>query len=260
MIDLIIIVSATLFLNSTLGSIFAYRLNNMGFVDIFWASGLAVTAFVLYIKMGTSSVQLIFIGLIVLWALRLISFLLITRYFKGEKDKRYTRIEEKWDRHSFFKVIRHFYFQAFFQSFLCGVFIPIFLTEGLMFGVIQWISVVFFGAALCGQHVADKQLYEFKLSKQSGVLRTGLWQYCRHPNYFFEWLIWVSLALYSFQSMYYLWAWIAPGAIFIVMRFMTGPYTEKLSLEKRKGAFKDYQDSVPMFFPGITLIIKSFFK
>jgi len=119
---------------------------------------------------------------------------------------------------------------------------------------------VIFTLSLAGETIADMQLYYFKKSKQKDVCRLGLWRVSRHPNYFFEWLIWVSLAIFSYGFSHHFLAWVSPVTIFVVMRYMTGPYTEKLSLCKRGSSFKTYQDEVPMFFPSILLIIKGVFK
>ena len=36
--------------------------------------------------------------------------------------------------------------------------------------------------------------------RRGAVCDVGLWQYCRHPNYFGEWMVWNSLALASLPS------------------------------------------------------------
>ena len=39
-----------------------------------------------------------------------------------------------------------------------------------------------------------------KAGTRGGVCDIGLWQYCRHPNYFGEWMVWNSLVLASVPS------------------------------------------------------------
>jgi steroid 5-alpha reductase family enzyme len=60
-------------------------------------------------------------------------------------------------------------------------------------GVALWII------AFLGETFADFQLLAFKRDpqKKGEVCNVGLWRYSRHPNYFFEWLIWMAYAVYA---------------------------------------------------------------
>lgn len=40
-----------------------------------------------------------------------------------------------------------------------------------------------------------------KEKKVNHVCNVGLWSYCRHPNYFFEWMVWNGLILATIPSL-----------------------------------------------------------
>jgi len=44
-----------------------------------------------------------------------------------------------------------------------------------------------------------------KEDKINQVCNVGLWSCCRHPNYFFEWMVWNSLIVASIPSLVPLW-------------------------------------------------------
>ena len=78
------------------------------------------------------------------------------------------------------------------------------LTSFEMFSWILWL------VSLCWEHVADTQKLNFakenkRLGKKSQVCNVGLWQYCRHPNYFGEWMVWNSLVLATIPSALGMW-------------------------------------------------------
>ena len=88
-----------------------------------------------------------------------------------------------------------------------------------------------------------------KNPKRKGILSTGLWAYSRHPNYFFDWLFWISIGLMGASHS---WGWVSfTGAFFmwIIFNYMTGPLTERLSLKKHKEEFADYQRRVSFMIP-----------
>ena len=56
------------------------------------------------------------------------------------------------------------------------------------------IGLVILLAAIVGEAIADRQLRAFKsdLANRNAVCDVGLWRWSRHPNYFFEWLLWLA--------------------------------------------------------------------
>ena len=253
---MIILLFACLFLLATLTAMIAYKLKNLSIIDISWALGPLLVTFLFYILYGETFSQLLFSILLSLWSLRLIFFLFFTRFLKGFKDKRYTQIQQKWSSSSFFYTLRHFYFQLCFQSVLC---LPSLLVYLKTFDIKPLyyigISSLFF-LSLGLQHLSDYQLYCFKQSKQEGICRIGLWNYSRHPNYFFEFLIWLTLTILAYLICKIIYVFLTPLIVFIILRVMTGPYTERLSVNKHGDTYIKYQKEVPMFFLNIYQLLK----
>ena len=106
--------------------------------------------------------------------------------------------------------------------------------------------------AVAGEALADAQLAAFKRNpaNRGGVCAVGLWRYSRHPNYFFECLIWVSYALFAFGSPGGWLALIGPAAILYLLLRVTGiPLTEEQSLRSRGEAYRRYQETTSAFLP-----------
>ncbi len=85
------------------------------------------------------------------------------------------------------------------------------------------------------------------------ICEAGLWGWSRHPNYFFEWLIWVAYALFAIAGFGWGWGWLAwlgPLIMYGVLVYASGiPPTEEHMLKSRGDAFRDYQRRVSKFFP-----------
>ena len=87
--------------------------------------------------------------------------------------------------------------------------------------------------SMIGEAIADLQLHNFKKNPANAgkTCRAGLWKYSRHPNYFFEWLIWVGYAVFALGSP---WGWIgliSPALILYFLLGVTGiPATEAQAL------------------------------
>jgi steroid 5-alpha reductase family enzyme len=83
-----------------------------------------------------------------------------------------------------------------------------------------------------------------------GVCREGLWRFSRHPNYFFEFVIWLGFYLFACGSE---WGWTAihaPALILFLLLRVTGiPPTEAAALRRKGDAYRDYQKTTSAFFP-----------
>ena len=86
-------------------------------------------------------------------------------------------------------------------------------------------------------------------SRKGQVMDSGLWAWCRHPNYFGEamtWLAWGLLALAAHMG------WLALPSVVFVFWFMNRgsalSMTERYMLKTKPG-YADYMARTPAFFP-----------
>ena len=93
-------------------------------------------------------------------------------------------------------------------------------------------------------------------SSRGGVCRAGLWRYSRHPNYFFEWLVWVAYALYASASPSGALAWTCPAVMLFLLFRVTGiPATEAQAVRTRGDAYRRYQRPPASSFRGSPRLI-----
>ena len=113
-------------------------------------------------------------------------------------------------------------------------------------GLILWF------VAIVGQTVANFQSSRFRTNqKNSGkVCDAGLWRYSRHPDCFFEWLIWVAYFIFSLGSP---WGWVTVYCPLLMLHFLTQvtgiPPAEARSLKSLGDEYRHYQRTTSAFFP-----------
>lgn len=113
------------------------------------------------------------------------------------------------------------------------------------------VAAVWLLFALLGETTADRQLAQFRQSARNRgkTMRTGLWAYSRHPNYFFEWLHWFVYPLIGIEAGLYA-LWLYPILMFLFLYYVTGiPFTEKQALLSRGEDYRLYQQQTSLFFP-----------
>jgi steroid 5-alpha reductase family enzyme len=109
-----------------------------------------------------------------------------------------------------------------------------------------------FMLALIGESVADAQLAAFKRDpgNRGAVCDRGLWRYSRHPNYFFEWLIWIAYAMFAFASPYGALALAMPAVMLHFLVNVTGlRATEEQALRSKGERYRLYQARTSAFVP-----------
>ena len=113
-------------------------------------------------------------------------------------------------------------------------------------------AVALWAVAIVGEAAADRQLDRFKRdpANRGRLCDVGLWRYSRHPNYFFEFVIWISYALYAAGSPFGWSGIVSPALILYFLFRVTGiPLTEAQALRSRGEAYRRYQETTSVFVP-----------
>jgi len=170
------------------------KTKNAGWVDIGWALGLA--AAVWFYAFSTDGLPLrhwLLVLAVSFWALRLINHLLVRFIAEGHEDKRYQKIRAEWKTNQDFKFFFFFQFQAFLDVVLSTCWLVPMRNAAPGLGACEIVAVLIWITGFVGESMADHQLRIFKADplNRGKTCQKGLWYYSRHPNYFFEWLIWV---------------------------------------------------------------------
>jgi len=224
---------------------------NAAIVDAGWAAGLAMAAIVAAWRLEGGVRGWLLAGMVVIWGARLCAHLLAARVIGHQEEGRYVELRRQWRTHLDAKFLVFFEGQALLNVVLSIPFL-IASREGGQPGPLQFVAALLWLMALTGEAVADRQLEMFKAraGNRGRVCDEGLWRFSRHPNYFFEWLIWVSYALYASTSPGGWAAWTAPALILYFLLRVTGiPATEAQALRSRGDAYRRYQARTSAFVP-----------
>jgi steroid 5-alpha reductase family enzyme len=116
---------------------------------------------------------------------------------------------------------------------------------------VDYVAAVVTAIAILIELVADIQLHRFLSHRKEGeIMKTGLWAYSRHPNYFGEWLFWAGLTLFGVAAVPSSWWWTVPGSIAMLVMFLAAsiPMIDKRSLERRP-EYGEHMKRVSGFIP-----------
>lgn len=235
----------------TLGWTWQRRRNNAGIVDVLWALGLAASAVALAAGGGGAVVPRVMLGLLGgLWGIRL-ALHLWRRVSREPEDGRYRALRAHWQGNQA-KFFGFFQLQAVLVALFALSFVAVAQnradepTAWTALGLLIWVISV------AGESLADRQLARFRSdpANRGHTCRTGLWRYSRHPNYFFEWLHWLSYVALAIGSPIVWLSAVGPLLMYVFLRWVSGiPFTEAQALRSRGDDYRRYQQQTPMFFP-----------
>ncbi len=223
-------------------------------VDVLWALGIAVTA---VIALLSGSAPWGRVGLtsfwVLLWSLRLAGHLAIRlRRHYPQEDLRYQTLREQWQGLVLVYSFLFFQFQALLVVFFSLPFLILSVDGGAFPRVAEVLGGVLVMVGWWGETLADRQLAQFKMQakERGGICKRGLWQYSRHPNYFFEAVIWCGFAALAFSSPLGWLALICPLAMLGLLVWVTGVGpNEKQALKTRGDAYRRYQAETSCLIP-----------
>lgn len=229
-------------------------LKNSSIVDIFWGFGFVVTGWLYYALTpeGFLGRKILLMLLVFTWGMRLTIHIYLRNRGKGE-DYRYAQWREEageaWWWQSLFKV---FLLQGFLMWVISAPLLAAqFPSQPARFTLLDIAGVIVWGIGFYFEAIGDWQLAQFKANpeNQGKVLRSGVWRYTRHPNYFGDSAQWWGFFLIAANS------WIGLATIFspIVMTLflikVSGVALLEKNLKESKPKYQDYIQSTNAFFP-----------
>lgn len=256
-----------------------WRTGRMSYVDIGWPWGLTLIGVLTWIYGEDNSLRVTVISIAYILAGSRMGLGAIKLFISGHLDKELPRYEfqkKRWSKTGKTNIALAMQIEAIMQGVANASFLafPAFIIASNPSGeisIIEIIGVVIWLFSFIMESVADIQKLKYLQSmKNLGVRNTvcniGLWKYSRHPNYFAEWMVWNALVIASIPS----WLNLYPSMSVIIFMLLgvgllltsrimyvtlvtyTGAVpSEYYSVQKRQ-AYKDYQQTTNMFFPGPT--------
>ena len=186
-------------------------------------------------------------ALIVIWALRLGSFLFL-RVKQDGKDNRFTVMKTQFHWYIMTWTIGGLWVFLTMAAGLAAITSNVNIPLGGMayLGLALWI----FGFSI--EVIADRQKRNFKKQqdKDKEFITSGLWAWSRHPNYFFELFHWFAYVIMAIGLQNF-WITLIPAIsmFFFITRFTGIKYTEIQSLKSRGEDYRDYQKTTNMLIP-----------
>ena len=233
------------------------KIKDASIIDIYWGFGFVIMSWTgliinLFFNETTITTSQWLINIMVtIWGLRLSIHLAIRNLGKGE-DLRYVKMRERASSNwRFLSYIRVFMFQGFLQMLLMTPIVLVHYYPGQSgmsfldyFGLLVW--AIGFGI----EAITDMQLTKFRsnATNSNKILKTGLWRYSRHPNYFGDALQWFAFFIISLNSGY-IWGVIGPILMVFIFLKLTIGILERSQTRKRPG-YEEYTKSTNVFFPG----------
>ncbi|NYZ61721.1 DUF1295 domain-containing protein [Luteimonas deserti] len=223
--------------------------DNAGIVDVVWAAGVGGAAIVAALLGSGALLPRILLAVLgALWGARLASHLW-KRVRREDEDGRYAYLRAHWagDQRKFF-----LFFQG--QALLVVLFALPFVAVAANPADSPWLlaAIAVWLVSVGGEAVADRQLADFRAdpANRGRTCRDGLWRYSRHPNYFFEWVHWLTYVVLAAGSPLWWLSLTGPVLMYLFLRYVSGiPFTEQQALRSRGEDYRDYQRTTPMLFP-----------
>jgi steroid 5-alpha reductase family enzyme len=228
-------------------------IRNAAVVDIGWGTAMAVLAMLYFVfGHGDFGRRALVCGMVALWGVRLAVYLAVERVIGQAEEGRYRALRAEWGDGADRKFLNFFLFQAVTASLLSVAWLVPSMNLRPEIAAIEWFAACLWLAGFAGEWAADSQLRRFKADPASKgrVCRVGLWRLSRHPNYFFELVMWIALAVFATASPSGWAAWLAPAAIAYFLFRLTGiPATEAQALRSKGDEYREYQRTTSSFVP-----------
>jgi steroid 5-alpha reductase family enzyme len=183
--------------------------------------------------------------LIILWAIRLGSFLFF-RIKKAGEDIRFREIKKSPSRFFMTWTLQGMWVSLCSACSLAGI------SNGIIINNLFYIGLTIFIAGFTIEIIADNQKTKFRMNpiNKDRFINSGLWKYSRHPNYLGEIILWLGISIISFSSLNGLEmiTLISPIFTYLLLVYVSGIRILEYNGNKKWGhleRYKDYKEKTP---------------
>ncbi|HET9914575.1 MAG TPA: DUF1295 domain-containing protein [Anaerolineales bacterium] len=242
------------FLIQWLAFIPAYLLQTEKFFDLTGSlTYISVILIAVIFSPNTDARSILLAALVVIWAVRLGSFL-FGRIKKAGKDDRFDEIKP-----SFIRFLNVWTIQGLWVTFtMAAALVAITTTTRKELDLFAILGFLIWILGFAMEVVADSQKSRFNANpdNKGKFIQTGLWSRSRHPNYFGEIVLWVGVAIIALPVLQG-WQWVAlisPVFVTLLLTRVSGiPLLEKKADKKWGGQadYESYKKRTPVLIPKL---------
>ena len=235
----------------------AYALKTEKFYDL--TGGLTYLSIFIYCLIATQSIEhvkfsnIIVAGAIMIWAIRLGSFLFM-RIARDGKDKRFNLIKTSFSRFFMTWTLQGMWVFICSSSALVAITSP----TGVIVNNVFILGFLLFFTGFVIEVIADNQKSKFRSIKENrdSFINEGLWSRSRHPNYFGEIILWLGItvmSISSFSGINYL-AIFSPIFTYLLLNCISGVRILEARGNEKWGhldEYNNYKENTPKLIPKI---------
>lgn len=227
-------------------------LKNNSIVDSAWGPGFIIIILVsMWYNNAYQPRNIVILILVLLWGVRITAHITARNWGKPE-DPRYAKWRKEWGNNV---VLR-----SFLQVFMLQGFVLLIIAYPLMLinSVVQntslnYLDFLGLGIWVIGyifEVVGDYQLKCFlsDSANKGKIMKSGLWRYTRHPNYFGEAVMWWGIWLIALSVPYGFTTIISPLLITYLLLYVSGVPMAEMFFENNV-EFQQYKKETSAFFP-----------
>lgn len=219
--------------------------------DTAWGLGFVLLAWISFLLTQNLDVRVLVVNsFVTIWGVRLAWH--IHKRNKGKtEDYRYKAWRDEWGK--------WFYIRSYFQVYLLqGFFLflivsPVLIINKYSDGILtnlDYLGIFVWVIGFIFESVGDSQLKVFisKTENKGKLMREGLWQYSRHPNYFGEVTQWWGLWIVALSVPYGFYTIVGPLVItYLILKVSGVPMLEKKM--EQNPEFAEYKKETSVFIP-----------
>jgi steroid 5-alpha reductase family enzyme len=236
---------------------FSVKFANASFYDAYWSVAPPLIA-VYFLSLAGDAVllrQALVMIVVLLWAVRLTANWAFGWTGMQHEDWRYRDLAESSGRLWWLVSLTGVHVFPTIMVYLgCIALFPALAAGSEPLGWLDGAALAVGLAAVWLEFQADRELHRFRASRSSRaeVLDTGVWAWCRHPNYLGEIGFWLSLCLFGLAAWgdVYPWSWLGPVTMIVLFIGISIPMIEKKLIADKPG-YEAYRARTKMLIPRL---------